>query len=221
MNEPSREATNWRQLVRARLTDASIDRITGNPAHDEDIVEELAQHLAQRFDDHVARRIPDTQALDLALAELAEPTTLARALRDAARPRRIAPVPPIVGGRPSMWNDFAQDLRYGARVLLRSRGFATAAVLTLAIGTGAMTAIFSVVNTVLLQPVPFREMDRLTMVWETDRNTGTNREPASLPDIVDFKERSRQFTAFAAFAPAERTITTSGGEPTRVPILFS
>ena len=120
-----------------------------------------------------------------------------------------------------MWNDFVQDLRYGARVLMRSRGFATAAVLTLAIGIGATTAIFSVVNAVLLQPVPFREMDRLTMVWETDRNTGTNREPASLPDIIDFKERSRQFTALAAFAAAERTITTPGGEPTRVPILFS
>ena len=119
-----------------------------------------------------------------------------------------------------MWNDFLQDLRYGTRVLFRSRGFATAAVLTLSIGIGATTAIFSVVNGVLLQPVPFTDMDRLTMVWETDRNTGTNREPASLPDIIDMKERSRQFSTFAAFAAAERTITPTDGEPSRVPILF-
>ena len=78
-----------------------------------------------------------------------------------------------------MWNDFVQDLKYGTRVLFRARGFATAAILTLAIGIGATTAIFSVVNAVLLQPVPFKDLDRLTMVWQTDRNTGTNREPSS------------------------------------------
>jgi putative ABC transport system permease protein len=120
-----------------------------------------------------------------------------------------------------MWNDFVQDLKYGSRVLMRSRGFAIAAILTLAIGIGATTAIFSVVNGVLLQPVPFKELDRLVMVWETDRNTGTNREPASLPDIVDMKERSRQIASFASFAPAERTITPAEGEPNRVPILFT
>jgi hypothetical protein len=119
-----------------------------------------------------------------------------------------------------MWSDFIQDLRYGARVLLRSRGFAMAAVLTLSIGIGATTAIFSVVNAVLLRPVPFTDIDRLAMVWETDRNTGTIREPASLPDIVDLKERSRQVASFAAFAPAERTITPLEGEPARVPVLF-
>jgi len=211
---------DWRGLVRATLSESSVDRITGDPAHDEDIVEELAQHLAERFDEHVARGITSDRALELAVAELAEPATLARALRQSARPRSIAPVPPIIGGTPSMWNDFVHDLKYGARVLLRSRGFAMAAVLTLAIGIGATTAIFSVVNAVLLRPVPFSEIDRLAMVWETDRNTGTVREPASLPDVIDLRERSRQFASFAAFAPSERTITPSDGEPMRVPVLF-
>jgi putative ABC transport system permease protein len=207
---------NWRALVRSTL-----DRITGDPAHDEDIVEELAQDLAQRFDDYVAKGEPRDRALELAVAELSDPTALARALRDAARPRPVAPTPPITGGKPSMWNDFAQDLKYGARVLMRSRGFAVAAVLTLSIGIGATTSIFSVVNSVLLQPVPFTDMDRLAMVWETDRNTGTNREPSSLPDFIDFKDRSRQFTNFAAFVGAERTLTPIDGEPTRLPILFA
>lgn len=208
---------DWRGLVRAAIP----DRITGDPAHDEDIVEELAQHLAQRFDEHLASGISHARALELATAELAAPESLARSIRESARQRATAPVPPIIGETPSMWNDFLQDLRYGTRVLLRSRGFAAAAVLTLSIGIGATTAIFSVVNGVLLQPVPFTDLDRLTMVWETDRNTGTNREPASLPDIIDLKERSRQISSFAAFAGAERTITPTEGEPLRVPVLLS
>jgi putative ABC transport system permease protein len=206
-------APDWRALVRAAL-----DEITGDPAHDQDIVEELSQHLAQRFDEHVARGIPADRAIQLAVAELAEPS-LIHALRESARARPTAPVPPVTGGKPSMWNDFVQDLRYGARVLLRSRGFAIAAMLTLSIGIGATTAIFSVVNTVLLQPVPFHDIDRLVMAWETDRNTGTIREPASLPDIVDLRERSRQFSGFAFFAPIERTLTVPDGEPVRLPVL--
>ena len=209
------KAPDFRALVRATL-----DRITEDPAHDEEIVEELAQDLSQRFDDFVARGMERDRALDLAVTELAEPAMLTRSLRESARPRRLAPTPPITGGKPSMWNDFVMDIRYGARVLFRSRGFAVAAILTLAIGIGATTAIFSVVNAVLLQPVPFHEMNRLVMVWETDRNTGTNREPASFPDVVDIRDRSRQLSAVAAIAAAERTVTPLEGEPTRVPVLF-
>ena len=206
---------DWRLLVRDALK-----RITNDPALDEDIVEELSQHLAQRFDEHLARGALRDRALELAVAELSEPRSLARSIRDSARPRPLAPVPPLAGGSPSMLTDFVQDLKYGARVLMRSRGFAIAAVLTLSIGIGATTAIFSVVNGVLLRPVPFTDIDRLAMVWETDRNTGTNREPSSLPDFIDMKDRSRQFAGFAAFASAERTVTPAAGDPSRVPILF-
>jgi putative ABC transport system permease protein len=207
---------DWRALVREKL-----ERITNDPAHDEDIVEELAQHLAQRFDEHLARGHSADRALELALAELAEPASLKHSLRVAARPRPMAAVPPGVGGKPSVWNDFVQDINYGTRVLFRARGFATAAILTLAIGIGATTAIFSVVNSVLLNRLPFTDIDRLVMVWQTDRNTGTNREPSSLPDFIDVKERSRQLSDAAGFIAAEATITPREGDPSRVPLLLS
>ena len=91
------------------------------------------------------------------------------------------------------------DIRDGFRSLLKNRGFAAVAILTLALGIGMTTAIFSVVDAVLLRPVPFADIDRLVMVWETDRASGTTHEPASLPDFLDFKQRSRRVGDFAAF----------------------
>src|SRR5207249_1677332 len=92
-------------------------------------------------------------------------------------------------------------------------------LLTLALGIGANTAIFSVVNAVLLRPAPMRDIERLAMVWETDRNTGTTREPASLPDYLDFTRRSRTFESLAAMATGEVNLTPDTGDPLRLPML--
>ncbi len=85
-----------------------------------------------------------------------------------------------------------QDLRYALRLLTANPGFAIVALLTLALGIGANTAIFSVIDTVLLRRAPVRDIDRLAVLWETDRNTSTTREPASLPDFLDYKQRSQR-----------------------------
>ena len=85
----------------------------------------------------------------------------------------------------------AQDVRFGVRQLRRSPGFALMAVLTLALGIGANSAIFSVLDGVLLRPAPFPDIDRLVMVWETDRNSGTTREPASVPDYLNLRSAAR------------------------------
>jgi len=209
MSEP-----DFRAHVRAHL-----DRITGDPAHDADIVEELAQHLAQRHVECLRQGMEPVAALRHTLGELEDPDALARSIRNAAPRRALAPTPPTTGGPSSMWHDLVQDVRYGVRILFRARGFATAAILTLAIGIGATTSIFSVVNSVLLQPVPFRELDRLVMAWQTDRNTGTVREPSSLPDFLDWQERSRMFEGFGGFIAGEATLTPVEGEPTRLPVL--
>ena len=108
------------------------------------------------------------------------------------------------------------DIRDGFRSLRANPGFAIVAMLTLALGIGMTTAIFSVVDAVLLRPVPFHDMDRLVMVWETDRASGTTHEPASLPDFLDFKERSRSVADFAAFIAGEANLNLDNSDPSRV-----
>ena len=111
------------------------------------------------------------------------------------------------------------DLRYAFRSFLKTPGLAAVIVVTLALGIGANTAIFSVIQAVLLRPAPVRQIDRLAMVWETDRNTGTTREPASLPDYLDFKARSRTFEGLAAMTTGEVNLTPQNADPVRLPML--
>jgi predicted permease len=109
-----------------------------------------------------------------------------------------------------------QDFRYGARLLGRNPAFAAASILTLTLGIGMTTAIFSVVDAVLLRPVPFPDSDRLVMVWETDRDTGTTHEPGAWPDFVDFQHRSRRVDRLAGVIAGEATLNPEGGEPVRL-----
>ena len=205
---------DWGNEVRAALR-----AVTGDAARDEEIVAELAEHLALRFDELRASGLDEHEARRNALDELRSDPRLAVAIRRADRPRPLAPNPPATSGKPRFLNDLWQDIRYATRMLGKNAGFTTAAVLTLALGIGATTAIFSVVDAVLLKRVPFAEQDRLMMVWETDRNTGTTREPASFPDYLDFTQRSRQIETFAAFNAGEANYTPNEGEPQRLAAL--
>jgi putative ABC transport system permease protein len=91
-----------------------------------------------------------------------------------------------------------QDLRYGARMLWKKPGFSFIAALTLALGIGACTAIFSIVHTVLLKPLPFAEQERLVMLWKRDTVASNPYLELALAEIADWQERSRSFTALAA-----------------------
>ncbi|MEO6447029.1 MAG: ABC transporter permease [Gemmatimonadaceae bacterium] len=109
-----------------------------------------------------------------------------------------------------------QDFRGAVRSFRRNPTFTVAAVLTLALGIGANAAIFSVVQGVLLRPSPFADIDRLAMVWATDRNSGTTREPASIPDFADFRTQSRSFQSLAAFSPVEMNVSAGRGDAERL-----
>ena len=104
-----------------------------------------------------------------------------------------------------------QDVRFGVRVLRRSAGFTTTCIILLALGIGANTAIFSVVSSVFLRPLPFPDPDRLVLVWDdfTPRG-GPARVEASLPDYVEWKARSRSFADLAVLTTGSFSLTGRG-----------
>ena len=109
-----------------------------------------------------------------------------------------------------------QDLLYGVRMLLKKPAFTIVAVLTLALGIGANTAIFTVVNAVLIRPLPFSEPDRLVWAWGNIRNGG-NRASVSPLDYLDFRSQNTSFDHFAAtFSVPTFVNLTGGGEPERL-----
>jgi putative ABC transport system permease protein len=97
-------------------------------------------------------------------------------------------------------NTFLQDLRYSARMLLKKPGFTSIVALTLALGIGANTAIFSVLNGVLLKPLPFNEPERVVMVWNRmTEAAGGDRTPLAVSDLLDWRAQSRSFESVGAF----------------------
>jgi len=116
-------------------------------------------------------------------------------------------------GRWLWWDHFCQDVRYGARMLRKSPGFAVIAILTLAIGIGANTALFSVVNGVLLNPLPYAEPERLvalyTHAYQADKAS------ISYPNFLDWSHQNRSFSSLAAFR-GETFTMTGMGEPERL-----
>jgi putative ABC transport system permease protein len=109
-----------------------------------------------------------------------------------------------------------QDLRQGARLLFKQPTFTIVAVITLALGVGANTAIFSVVHAVLLQSLPYPDADRLVMVWETRRSNPSGQNVINMGNFFDWKEQNRVFEDMAAFGGASVNLT-GDGEPEKIP----
>src|SRR5262249_8844165 len=109
------------------------------------------------------------------------------------------------------------DLRYGVRMLLKNPGFTLIAVFTLALGIGANTAIFSVVNGVLLKPLPYAESERLVVVYGNFLALNMRDMSASVPEFVDYKQQTQSFESIGAYQPFSANLTPSdGAEPERI-----
>jgi len=168
----------------------------------DDLDRELRTHLELEAEDQRDAGLSADEARDAAL----------RALGNRARIREeVRALSPLAA-----LDDLAQDLRYGLRMLLKHPGFTIVATLTLALGIGANTAMFSVVDAVLLQPLPFPQADRLAMVWEnvTLPAYKNSQNPPAPGNFHDWRTLNASFTGMAAISGRSWTLT-GNGEPAR------
>src|SRR5262245_36303152 len=107
-----------------------------------------------------------------------------------------------------MFSELAQDLRYGARSLMKARGFATVAILTLVLGIGANSAIYSLVDGVLLKPLPYAHADRILYLWEKPPGGGNN--VVSALNFLDWRAQSSAFETVAAATGGSMTLSGEG-----------
>ena len=194
----------WKSDIRKRLASLKIE-----PARENEIVEELAGHLEDRYQEIVARGATHEEAFLAARHELSDGQLLVRELNRIER--RMAVEPFALGARrKNMLGNLWQDLRYGLRLIRKNPGFSLVVVLTLAVGIGANTAIFSVVNAVMLRPLPFRDPDRLVRLNESNPERGWPTFAVSHPNFLDWRERNQTFAAMAATAGASASLGTPG-----------
>ena len=114
-------------------------------------------------------------------------------------------------------NKLFQDLRYGMRMMMKQPAFTLVAVVTLALGIGANTAIFSLVNSILLRPLPFREPDRVVRMLQASPKLGLNSWGVSQADFAAYREQNRSFETIALYNSSETNLT-GVGEPERLPV---
>src|ERR1043166_8579662 len=110
-----------------------------------------------------------------------------------------------------------QDLRYGLRMLLKHKGFTAVAVLALGLGIGANTAIFSLVNSVLLRPLPFPDAERIVYLEGKNPSSGISESNVSYLDFTDWSQQTDLFASAAAYWTGTANFGADGAEPERVP----
>ena len=200
---------DWREEVRKRLS-----RLNLEPAHEAEVVEELGQHLDDVYQHSLRGGATEAEAKHAAVQELATDDLLQKEMRRSQTPYKESPV----AGGPTNSNFFADllhDLHYAARLQRKNPGFTIVAVIALALGIGANTAIFSVVNTVLLRPLPYKDPERLVMVWEDASRHGYPRDTPAAANFVDWRDQSQVFEGMAAIADTSFNLTGSG-DPERL-----
>lgn len=192
MSLPSRIASLWRTLTRGARLEADLD-------------DEVRGYWDALTEKKVREGLDPARARRAAWIEMGG----VEFVKEETRAARIG-----VGIETA-----ARDLRYAWRGLSKSPGFALAAVLTLGLGIGASTAIFSVVDAILLSPLPYRDSSLLTFVWSDMTEIGYPRAPLSGPELADLRERATLFSGFGAIW-ANSAALTGDGEPRQLRIGF-
>ena len=172
-----------------RLTDAWrwIRSIVGHKARERGLDEELQFHIDQQTEKYVRAGMDPADARRQALRRFGGVVRAQEETRDQIRPAAL--------------DDSIRDIRFGARILWRAPGFTVAALATLAIGIGATAAIFSVIRTVLLEPLPYRDPGRVVGIWETTRD-GVTQNVIAPANFAEWRERSRTLEHLGMVGPA-------------------
>jgi putative ABC transport system permease protein len=199
----------WKDEIKKQLVTLKLA-----PTREAEIVEELEQHLEDYYAELMASGATETEANQRTLAELSGSEIFARELRRVER--EVAPEPIVLGTnrKTTMIAGLRQDLRFGARMLLKQPGFTFIAILVLALGIGANTAIFSIVNAVLLRPFPYQAPERLVILLE--RVSGGTGFSPSYPNFVDWRAQNTAFDSISAVRGNQNFNLTGAGEPERL-----
>jgi putative ABC transport system permease protein len=199
---------NWNHIVREHL---AVLRLP--PEREIEIVEEQALHLEAAYEDALADGLSEAEAearavrsydwrlLECELSRAEQP--LAARLREQV-PWRLDNGP----GRRLRMETLWQDVRFGARSFMKQPSLIALAVLTLSLGIGANTAIFSVVNTVLLRSLPYKDAEQLVAVWEVQEKT--DQAAFSPAEFLDYQAQNQSFTEMAAYRFRDFTLTGQG-----------
>src|SRR6478752_6773119 len=196
--------------IRARLAELRL-----SPVREAEIVEELSQHLEQEYERSVNGGASADEARRQALEQLSAPDLLGRELKRVERRVSQQSVAPGAQVKTNFFGDLSQDIRFALRVLAKNPAFTIIAVIALALGIGANSAIFSVVDAVLLRPLPFKHPEQLVMLWENAAHQGFPKNTPSPANFLDWQKQAQSFTGIAAMA--ERSFNLTGvGEPERL-----
>ena len=214
---------DWKQFVREHLPALGLSAL-----REREIIEEIAGQLDQEYVSAIARGLNAGDAEKRVFAQVADWRKLASDIERAERPvasefsRRVPESwkPPAAetylrnrrGGM--MIADFFQDARFALRMLRKNPGFAAVMVLTLALGIGANTTIFSIIRGVLLRPLPYAEPDRLMMLYENNPKKTCPQCSVSPPNFADWRDQNHSFDRIAAMDGGWYSFV-AGGVPRR------
>src|SRR5215469_7262519 len=183
------------------------------PEREAEIVEELSQDIEERFEKALSEGASKEEAKRLASEELVQPESLSAQLKRVKMLPRQASLTIGANKTRHRFAGFWDDIRFGLRMLRKQPGFGVVAILTLGIGIGASTAMLSLVQDVLLRPLPYAHSNRLYAIWASSESTGQPKVAASGPDFENYLEQNRSFSHIAEYIPLFTFTWTGDGEP--------
>ncbi len=204
---------DWKQEISRHLADLHIE-----PARETAIVEELSQQLEDRYRNLLASGSSQPEARRKVLEELECSELLAAALPPGERRYKQTVPPPAASPSGNLLADLLRDLKYGLRSMARAPAFAIFAILALALGIGASTTVFTVVNTLLLHPLPAQDPSRLVSLYTTDLKNQMQYSsllPSSYLNLKDYQARNAVFSRLAGFSPPMPMTLVQGTEQER------